>query len=282
MRSGRDRRRRLLHLQPPRRRPRRRHAGRRLLPRIRAALVMALVMSAAGIHAAGVCNSPDETLDRAARQPGRVSWRRPTCSSRCSTGCSIPGRRRLVLLPTPATRTPCGFRRAGEPERLEATSPPLGLAAREQHRAPRRVVPWSDGRRPALPLHRRTGRCARPGGDGFGEATGCSQGIASRRDHPPEAIVAARLHRGRAFAPHPATISPCSSSGSDGVSRPKGGSASTSSGTRASSDRIAQARRRHRPRTPSSRSGPGPGGLTAALLPYAGRPSDRDREGPRI
>ena len=46
-------------------------------------------------------------------------------------------------MPAPATRTPSGCPVSGPPERLEATAPPLGLAAAGTIQ--RRQVPWTVG-----------------------------------------------------------------------------------------------------------------------------------------
>ena len=73
-----------------------------------AALVMALVMSAAGIHAAAVGHARRDA-DRTARQSGRPSFARRRCTSACSMECSTGGPARCAT-PAPATRTPSAFR----------------------------------------------------------------------------------------------------------------------------------------------------------------------------
>jgi len=90
---------------------------------------------------------------------------------------------------------------AGEPERLEATAPPLGLAARGNIEL--RQVPWrmkedllclcTDGLLDARD----------PDGEAFGEGR-LLAGVAARRHLPAEEIVSALITEVRAFAPHPA------------------------------------------------------------------------------
>ena len=104
-----------------------------------AALVMALVMSAAGIHAAASL-TPDETLSALLESLVDRARRRPRCTSACSTACSIRSPAGSPT-PTPDIRTRSGCPRFGEPERLEATAPPLGLATAGS--IERRQVPWA-------------------------------------------------------------------------------------------------------------------------------------------
>jgi phosphoserine phosphatase RsbU/P len=105
-----------------------------------AALVMALVMSAAGIHAAAE-STPDETLtallDSLATELAKTEMHFSVFY-----GVLDPAGGRLSYA---SAGHPHAFRipRTGPPERLEATAPPLGLAA--MGTIQRRQVSWTPG-----------------------------------------------------------------------------------------------------------------------------------------
>ena len=164
-----------------------------------AALVMALVMSAAGIHAAASV-TPDETLERAARQPRRPSW--PTTEMYFSVfyGVLDPLAGRLSYA---NAGHPYAFRvpRFGDPERLEATAPPLGLATAGSIQ--RRQVPWTRGPRPAGALDRRAGRRPERRGRAVRRAAAARRASAARRTEPAETIVQAVLDEAEAFGAQP-------------------------------------------------------------------------------
>jgi len=103
-----------------------------------AALIMALVMSAAGIHA-GAAVTPDETLSALLESLG-TELQTTEMYFTVFYGVLDPVGRRLSYA---NAGHPYAFRvpRVGEPERLQATAPPIGLAtpgAIEQ-----RQLPWS-------------------------------------------------------------------------------------------------------------------------------------------
>ena len=163
-----------------------------------AALVMAMVIAAAGIHAGGSA-TPNETLERLLD-----SIEEDLASTEMYLtvfyGVLDP---RAAQLSYASAGHPHAWRipAEGAPERLEATAPPLGLAARGNIEL--RQVPWemhadllclcTDGLLDARD----------PAGESFGEARLLS-GVASRRHLPPEEIVSALIAEVSAFAPHPA------------------------------------------------------------------------------
>ncbi len=103
-----------------------------------AALVMALVMAAAGIHAAGA-GTPDETL-ASLLDSLSTELRSTEMYFSAFYGVLDPLAGRLSYA---NAGHPYAFRvpRFGEPERLEATAPPIGLDG--DGRIRRRQVPWS-------------------------------------------------------------------------------------------------------------------------------------------
>jgi phosphoserine phosphatase RsbU/P len=105
-----------------------------------AALVMALVMSAAGIHAAAE-TTPDETLT-ALLDSLSAELTKTEMHFSVFYGVLDPAAQRLSYA---SAGHPHAFRipRSGPPERLEATAPPLGLAAMGSIQ--RRLVPWTPG-----------------------------------------------------------------------------------------------------------------------------------------
>ncbi|MDX2119501.1 MAG: GAF domain-containing SpoIIE family protein phosphatase [Gemmatimonadota bacterium] len=160
-----------------------------------AALVMALVMSAAGIHA-GAGSTPDEVL---------VSMLESIGDELASTemylsvfyGVLDPARRRLVYA---SAGHPHAFRVAGtgEPERLPTTAPPLGLADPASIR--RHEVPWVPGS-DLLCLYT-DGLVDQRGGEGFSEERLLAE-LAQRRAATPEAIVKAVFQEADKATPHP-------------------------------------------------------------------------------
>jgi sigma-B regulation protein RsbU (phosphoserine phosphatase) len=105
-----------------------------------AALVMALVMAAAGIHAAA-SDRPDDTLS-ALLESLSSELARTEMHFSVFYGVLDPKAGRLEYA---SAGHPHAFRvpRRGSPERLEATAPPLGLAVAGSIQ--RRQVPWSVG-----------------------------------------------------------------------------------------------------------------------------------------
>jgi sigma-B regulation protein RsbU (phosphoserine phosphatase) len=147
-----------------------------------AALIMAQVMAAAGIHS-GLEHSPDETL---------IALHESLFSELASTemhfsvfyGVLDPGRKRLAYSNAGhhhAFRIP----RSGPPERLDSTSPPLGLTGTSA--IARRDVPWEPGS-DLLCLWTDGLVDARDGSEAFTEA-GLLDAIGLRRSEPPAAIV---------------------------------------------------------------------------------------------
>jgi sigma-B regulation protein RsbU (phosphoserine phosphatase) len=162
-----------------------------------AALVMALVMAAAGIHAAASL-TPDETL--AALQES-LATELATTEMYFSVfyGVLDPLTRRLSYA---SAGHPYAFRvpRHGDPERLEATAPPLGLGtigAIHRSQLPWTfgtdlLVLWTDG------LVDARNDSGEPYGEGRLLATVCA-----RRTEPPETIVEAVLADADAFGSRP-------------------------------------------------------------------------------
>ena len=162
-----------------------------------AALVMALVMSAAGIHAAAAI-TPDETLSALLES---LSTELATTEMYFSVfyGVLDPLAGRLSYA---NAGHPYAFRipRFGEPERLEATAPPLGLAAAGSIQ--RRQVPWTI-RHDLLVLWTDGLVDARnEAGEPFGERRLLAQ-VCERRTEAPEAIVSAVLAEAEAFGSRP-------------------------------------------------------------------------------
>jgi sigma-B regulation protein RsbU (phosphoserine phosphatase) len=163
-----------------------------------AALVMALVMAAAGIHAAGA-GSPDETLSSVLDS---LSTELASTEMYFSAfyGVIDPLAGRLAYA---NAGHPYAFRipRFGEPERLEATAPPIGLDG--DRRIGRRQVPWSvegdllclwtDGMVDAR----------NAAGERFGERRMLDL-ICAHRTESEAAILGAAFAELEAFAPEPA------------------------------------------------------------------------------
>ena len=163
-----------------------------------AALVAAMVIAAAGIHAGGSA-TPNETLERLLDSIEEDL----TSTEMFLTvfyGVLDP---RAGQLSYASAGHPHAWRipGTGDPERLEATAPPLGLSARGN--IDLRQVPWVMGR-DLLCLCSDGLLDARDAeGETFGEAR-LLRGIASRRHLAAEEIVAALIAEVTAFAPHPA------------------------------------------------------------------------------
>ncbi|MDQ3135980.1 MAG: SpoIIE family protein phosphatase [Gemmatimonadota bacterium] len=162
-----------------------------------AALVMALVMSAAGIHAAASV-TPDETL---AALLDSLSTELTTTDMYFSVfyGVLDPLAGRLSYA---NAGHPYAFRvpRFGDPERLEATAPPLGLATPGSIQ--RRQVPWSIDHDLLVLWTDGLVDARNAAGEPFGEerllATVCE-----RRTERPEAIVAAVMAEADGFGSQP-------------------------------------------------------------------------------
>ena len=162
-----------------------------------AALVMALVMSAAGIHAAAA-TTPDETLaallDSLATELARTEMHFTVFY-----GVLDPVAGRLSYASAGhhhAFRVPA----TGLPERLDATSPPLGLASigtiqRRQlawHRGSDLLVLWTDGLVDARNAD----------GEAFGEQR-LIDAVSAHRGEVPEAIVKAVMAQADEFGAQP-------------------------------------------------------------------------------
>lgn len=162
-----------------------------------AALVMALVMSAAGIHAAAAL-TPDETL--AALQES-LAKELATTEMYFSVfyGVLDPLTGRLAYA---NAGHPYAFRvpRFGEPERLEATAPPLGLA--RTGAIQRKQLPWSVGADLLVLWTDGMADARNDAGEPFGEARLLAE-VCARRAEPPEDIVKGVLARAAAFGSNP-------------------------------------------------------------------------------
>ena len=162
-----------------------------------AALVMALVMSAAGIHAA-TSASPDETLT-ALLDSLSSELARTEMHFSVFYGMLDPRTRRLVYA---SAGHPHAFRvpGAGPPERLEATAPPLGLATAGNIQ--RRQVPWSFGDDLLVLWTDGLVDARNDAGEPFGEQRLLDE-VGVRRKEAPEAIVNAVLQQAEAFGARP-------------------------------------------------------------------------------
>lgn len=161
-----------------------------------AALIMALVMSAAGIHAAA-SSAPDETL-RALLESLETELRTTEMYFSVFYGVLDPSAGRLTYA---SAGHPYAFRmpERGEPERLEATSPPLGLAPPEG--IARREVPWSAGDLLCLWTDGLVD-ARNAAGERFGERR-LLDIIGSRRTDPPEEILRVAFAEVEAFSERP-------------------------------------------------------------------------------
>jgi sigma-B regulation protein RsbU (phosphoserine phosphatase) len=162
-----------------------------------AALVMALVMSAAGIHAAASV-TPDETLS-ALLDSLSPELARTEMYFSVFYGVLDPLGGRLAYA---SAGHPYAFRIPpfGEPERLPATAPPLGLATPGSIQ--RRQVPWSVGSDLLVLWTDGLVDARNEEGEPFGEERLLAQ-VCARRSEPVDAIVKAVLEESDAFGSRP-------------------------------------------------------------------------------
>jgi sigma-B regulation protein RsbU (phosphoserine phosphatase) len=158
-----------------------------------AALVMALVMSAAGIHAAASA-SPDETL-AALLDSLSPELARTEMHFSVFYGVLDPEAGRLAYA---NAGHPHAFRipRSGPPERLESTAPPVGLA--KVGSIQRRQVPWSMGNDLLVLWTDGLVDARNEAGEAFGEQR-LLDCVTARRKDTPEAIVSAVLKETEGF-----------------------------------------------------------------------------------
>jgi sigma-B regulation protein RsbU (phosphoserine phosphatase) len=163
-----------------------------------AALVMALVMAAAGIHAA-TSDSPNDTL-KALLGSLASELARTEMHFSVFYGVLDPEARRLDFA---NAGHPHAFRipREGAPERLAATAPPLGLAIAGDIQA--RQVPWSPGNDLLVLWTDGLVDARNDAGEPFGEQRLLAE-IAAHRTEPPEALVKRVLEQSEAFGANPA------------------------------------------------------------------------------
>ena len=164
---------------------------------ISAAIVMAGVMSAAGIHAAGG-ESPERTLGALAAS---LAARLASSDTYVTVfyGILDPINRRLTWA---NAGHPHAFRipEDGPPERLVATAPPVGLAESE---IGKRSLPWVAGKDLLCLWTDGLVDAENDRGERFGEAR-LLAGLVARRGWAPELIVAEVMAEADAFAPRPA------------------------------------------------------------------------------
>jgi phosphoserine phosphatase RsbU/P len=162
-----------------------------------AALVMALIMSAAGIHAATAV-SPDETLSALLESVG-AELAQTEMHFSVFYGVLDPRNARLTYA---SAGHPHAFRVPvdGEPERLEATSPPLGLAG--DGSIQRRHKTWNMGEDLLVLCTDGLVDARNELGEPFGEQRLLAE-VAARRTETPEAIVQAVLERADDFGARP-------------------------------------------------------------------------------
>ena len=162
-----------------------------------AALVMAMVMSAAGIHAAAE-TTPDETL---AALLDSLSSELAKTEMHFSVfyGVLDPQARRLSYA---SAGHPHAFRvpRAGAPQRLEATAPPLGLAALGTIQ--RRQIEWMPGTDLLVLWTDGLVDARNEAGEAYGEQR-LLDSIAAHRTESAEAIVGAVLAQAESFGGEP-------------------------------------------------------------------------------
>jgi sigma-B regulation protein RsbU (phosphoserine phosphatase) len=162
-----------------------------------AALVMAMVMSAAGIHAAAAI-TPDETLSALLES---LSTELTTTEMYFSVfyGVLDPLTGRLSYA---NAGHPYAFRvpRFGDPERLEATAPPLGLATAGSIQ--RRQIPWSIDHDLLVLWTDGLVDARNADGEPFGEQRLLAE-VLRHRTESPEVIVEAVLAEAQAFGSQP-------------------------------------------------------------------------------
>jgi phosphoserine phosphatase RsbU/P len=162
-----------------------------------AALVMALVMSAAGIHAAAEA-TPDETLT-ALLDSLSAELAKTEMHFSVFYGVLDPRSRRLSYANAGhphAYRVP----RSGTPERLDATAPPLGLAA--MGTIQRRQVAWTPGSDLLVLWTDGLVDARNEAGEPYGEQRLLDR-ISSHRAEPVESIVRAALDDAESFGVMP-------------------------------------------------------------------------------
>ena len=162
-----------------------------------AALVMALVMSAAGIHAAAEA-TPDETLT-ALLESLSTELAKTEMHFSVFYGVLDPHAGRLSYA---SAGHPHAFRvpRSGSPERLEATAPPLGLAALGTIQ--RRQVTWVPGTDLLVLWTDGLVDACNEAGEAFGELR-LLECISAHRTEPVESIVRAALDEAESFGVQP-------------------------------------------------------------------------------
>ncbi|MFL5403501.1 MAG: PP2C family protein-serine/threonine phosphatase [Gemmatimonadales bacterium] len=162
-----------------------------------AALVMALIMSAAGIHAATAL-TPDETLS-ALLESLATELAKTEMHFSVFYGVLDPRGERLSYA---SAGHPHAFRvpRTGSPERLEATSPPLGLAGAGTIQ--RRQVPWTSGSDLLVLWTDGLVDARNDAGEPFGEQRLLDE-VCARRGASAETIVNAVLARADEFGARP-------------------------------------------------------------------------------
>jgi sigma-B regulation protein RsbU (phosphoserine phosphatase) len=162
-----------------------------------AALVMALVLSAAGIHAAASV-TPDETLS-ALLDSLSTELAETEMYFSVFYGVLDPLAGRLSYA---SAGHPYAFRvpRFGDPERLESTAPPLGLATAGSIQ--RRQVPWGVGHDLLVLWTDGLADARNEQGEPFGEGRILAE-VGAHRDESPEAIVQGVLATAEAFGVRP-------------------------------------------------------------------------------
>jgi phosphoserine phosphatase RsbU/P len=162
-----------------------------------AALVMALVMAAAGIHAA-TSETPDDAL-RALLDSLSSELTRTEMHFSVFYGVLDPTARRLDYA---SAGHPHAFRvpLRGVPERLEATAPPLGLATAASIR--RKQVPWSAGEDLLVLWTDGLVDARDESGEAFGEQR-LLAAIAAHRNETPEEVVHRVLEEADQFGGRP-------------------------------------------------------------------------------
>jgi phosphoserine phosphatase RsbU/P len=162
-----------------------------------AALVMALVMAAAGIHAVAE-STADETLT-ALLDSLSAELARTEMHLSVFYGVFDPKAGQLSYA---SAGHPHGFRvpQSGPPERLEATSPPLGLSSAGSIQ--RREVPWIAGSDLLALWTDGLVETRNEAGEPYGEQRLLEQ-ISSHRTEPAESIVTAVLADAESFGGTP-------------------------------------------------------------------------------
>jgi sigma-B regulation protein RsbU (phosphoserine phosphatase) len=162
-----------------------------------AALVMAAVMAAAGIHASSGA-TPDVTL-RALRDSLAERLASSDTYLTVFYGILDPGRARLTWA---SAGHPYAFHipATGPPLRLEATAPPLGLGGSAEIGS--RSVPWEKGRDLLCLWTDGLADATNPQGERFTEAR-LLAALECRRELEPERIVSEVMAEADAFTEHP-------------------------------------------------------------------------------